>query len=47
MVGWIALAYKGPPLHAVINTGQIDDPVAVQKALEGRTDGEIQSRIGI
>ena len=43
MVGWIALAYKGPPLDVVIDTGQIDDPGAVQKALEGRTDGEIQS----
>ena len=42
MVGWGALSYKGPPLDVVINTGQIDDPVALQKALEGRADGEIQ-----
>ena len=43
MVGWIALVYKGPPLDVVIDTGQINDPVAVQKFLAGRDDGEIQS----
>lgn len=43
MVGWIALVYKGPPLNVVIDTGQINDPVAVQKLLAGRDDGEIQS----
>jgi hypothetical protein len=43
MVGGIALVYKGPPLDVVIDTGQINDPVAVQKFLAWRDDGEIQS----
>ena len=43
MVGGIALVYKGPPLDVVIDTGQINEPVAVRKLLPGRDDGESQS----